>query len=419
MALVLCIRGTRYDCTEFSERHPGGRALLRMLDGQDATAHFDAMHAGSPAAERTLSHLPRHDDKAPATRRRPSRLARALERLRGEMESARLFTPDPTPYFARALVLGAVLGAALSTRHVGASATLFALFLQQCAFIGHDAGHNSVLETNRANARLGLLVGNLCTGVSIGWWKSTHNTHHAATNSLAWDPDIQHAPVLVVDRTYLQPAGVFSKFHARWLGATPQQRAIARYQHWYFYPLMLVARFNLYFQSACYACGPDAAAGEAVALFLYHAGLVAWTCSWGTPERALTWLGLSHALAGILHVQIALSHFFMPCYPGQVQAGERFLRAQLAGTVDLAVPAWCAWFHGGLQYQATHHVFPRVPRDKLPAARQRLLGLCRAHGVPYHTMGWWSANAALLRSLAEHGKVGDTHLLRAGWLAAG
>lgn len=415
MVLALDIRGTRYDCTEFAARHPGGRTLLVMLDGQDATAHFDAVHGGSPGAERALALLPRAGRCVP----RPSRIARKLERLRGEMGAAQLFTPDPAPYAARALVLTAVLTAALSTGHVATSALLFAFFLQQCAFIGHDAGHNSVFATRRANARLGLFVGNLCTGVSIGWWKSTHNMHHAATNSLAWDPDIQHAPVLVVDRTYLAPAGVFSKFHGRWLTATPRQRAIARFQHWYFYPLMLVARFNLYWQSARFACGPDAAAGEAVALLLYHAGLAAWACSWGTPARALAWFGLSHALAGILHVQIALSHFSMPCYPGPVHAGERFLRVQLAGTTDLAVPGWCAWFHGGLQYQATHHVFPRVPRDKLAAARARLVQFCRVHGIPYHSMGWWHANAALLQSLAAQARVGDTHLLRAAWSAVG
>jgi delta8-fatty-acid desaturase len=139
----------------------------------------------------------------------------------------------------------------------------------------------------------------------------------------------------------------------------------------------------------------------------------------GTPGRCLAWLFLSHALAGVLHVQIALSHFFQPCYAGPVRAGAAFVTAQLEGTTDLTVPWWCAWFHGGLQFQATHHVFPRLPRDRLPRARAALRDLCARHGVRYHVCGWWAGNAALLRALAAAGRAGDTRTLRAAWHAVG
>jgi delta8-fatty-acid desaturase len=38
----------------------------------------------------------------------------------------------------------------------------------------------------------GLVVGNLTTGIGMGWWKRSHNVHHVCCNSIEHDPDIQH-----------------------------------------------------------------------------------------------------------------------------------------------------------------------------------------------------------------------------------
>ncbi|KAK8286479.1 hypothetical protein V6Z12_D08G298400 [Gossypium hirsutum] len=35
---------------------------------------------------------------------------------------------------------------------------------------------------------------NCLAGISMGWWKWTHNAHHIACNSLDFDPDLQHMP---------------------------------------------------------------------------------------------------------------------------------------------------------------------------------------------------------------------------------
>ena len=38
---------------------------------------------------------------------------------------------------------------------------------------------------------LAIILGNCLGGVSIGWWKWSHNVHHIVTNSVEHDPDIQ------------------------------------------------------------------------------------------------------------------------------------------------------------------------------------------------------------------------------------
>ncbi|KAE8657680.1 Delta(8)-fatty-acid desaturase [Hibiscus syriacus] len=42
------------------------------------------------------------------------------------------------------------------------------------------------------NKLVQLVAGNCLTGISIAWWKWTHNAHHIACNSLDYDPDLQH-----------------------------------------------------------------------------------------------------------------------------------------------------------------------------------------------------------------------------------
>lgn len=42
--MLMAIGGYVYDVTKFEKLHPGGRAVLRMLAGEDATEQFYALH---------------------------------------------------------------------------------------------------------------------------------------------------------------------------------------------------------------------------------------------------------------------------------------------------------------------------------------------------------------------------------------
>jgi fatty acid desaturase len=74
---------------------------------------------------------------------------------------------------------------------------LLGLYWQQLAFIGHDSGHNAVTHDKQTDYWIGLIHGPLLSGISISWWKDSHNVHHVSTNSIGHDPDIQHLPFLV------------------------------------------------------------------------------------------------------------------------------------------------------------------------------------------------------------------------------
>jgi len=96
-----------------------------------------------------------------------------------------------------------------------------ALFWQQLAFVGHDVGHNSISHKKWKDTFLGVLFGNSFGGISLGWWKRSHNVHHVVCNSVEHDPDIQHMPLFAVsdevfDLGKLNVAGVGEKEGGFW-----------------------------------------------------------------------------------------------------------------------------------------------------------------------------------------------------------
>lgn len=67
---------------------------------------------------------------------------------------------------------------------------MLGFFFQQTAFIGHDCGHTAVFQNRWKDCFFGFFIGNLLQGISIGWWKDSHNTHHVIPNDVNFDPDI-------------------------------------------------------------------------------------------------------------------------------------------------------------------------------------------------------------------------------------
>ena len=62
------------------------------------------------------------------------------------------------------------------------------------------------------------------------------------------------------------------------------------------------------------------------------------------------------------------------------------------------------WVHGGLQYQVIHHLFPRLPRHNLRAARHRVRELCAKHGLKYHCYSFYECNKITFQCLAENAR---------------
>ena len=79
--------------------------------------------------------------------------------------------------------------------------------------------------------------------------------------------------------------------------------------------------------------------------------------------------------------------------------GGEFLERQVKGTLNIDCHRFMDWFHGGLQFQLEHHLFPRLPRHNLRKVSTITKALCRKHGLPYVSVGFWRANIMLFDTL--------------------
>lgn len=57
---------------------------------------------------------------------------------------------------------------------------------------------------------------------------------------------------------------------------------------------------------------------------------------------------------------------------------------QMVATNNVSCPVWMDWFHGGLQYQIEHHLYPDLPRHHLRAASGYVKPMCEQLGIRYH-----------------------------------
>jgi delta8-fatty-acid desaturase len=450
---LLIIGDNVYDCTRWQKNHPGGHLTVRALCGKDATDPFGGTHPHW-VGERMLSKfihaklIPDDVSVVPVTTdtsinagekksiegsEESSTLPRplgakddeatiAFRLLTKKMEQAGLFETDYTFYYKKmaiytglfSLILAGVL---LSERPLvhALSGALLGVFWQQMAFIGHDLGHNAITHNRIYDSLIGLFVGNFCTGISIGWWKRSHNVHHIATNSCTYDPDIQHLPVFAVDPV-LVTTKLFSTYANMYLPLSDVAHVLVKYQHWLYYPVMAFARFNLYVQSLLhiFRLSYYGSAGDLIwrqdlqmaSLAGFWTWLLALTLSLPTWESRILFFLPAHVVAGILHVQITLSHFPMETYTGVTydDSSNGFLRTQLATTLDVDCSTLMDWFHGGLQFQVEHHLWPRLPRHNLRRVREILESFCKEHELVYNHASFFKANCMVVDTLKETAK---------------
>lgn len=279
---------------------------------------------------------------------------------------------------------------------------------QQIMFTAHDAGHRGITGNFVADTLIGAFIADFCCGLSIGWWKSSHNVHHLVTNMPEHDPDLQNVPLFVTSPTYFK--SVFSTFYKFTFVWDKAADVVVRYQKYTYYPVMALARFNLYMLSWLHLVSPRAACLGS-AWWTRWVELVFMACYWFLFGYALVWRTLpdwptrvafvliSHMMTMLLHVQITLSHWGMPT--ADLGPAESFPQRQLRTTMDIECPAWLDWLHGGLQFQAVHHLFPRVPRHNLRQVQVLVREFCDKTSIKYECHGFVEGNKVMLSKLEE------------------
>lgn len=293
----------------------------------------------------------------------------------------------------------------------GTSGLFLGLFWHQLVFTAHDAGHMGITHSFHGDTVIGIIIADFLGGLSIGWWKRNHNVHHIVTNSPEHDPDIEHMPFFAISHRFFE--SLRSTYYDRVMTYDPFAKFVIRYQHYLYYPILTMGRFNLYRLSWEYLfLGLGPRKGPAWwHRWLEIAGQVFfWTWfGYGIVYKTIpTWSGrfafimVSHMVTAPLHVQITLSHFAMST--ADLGVNESFPQRMLRTTMDVDCPEWLDFFHGGLQFQAIHHLYPRMPRHNLRRAQKLVQAFCEDVEIPYALYGFVDGNKEVISKLRDVGR---------------
>ncbi|KAJ9144686.1 Fatty acid desaturase [Pleurostoma richardsiae] len=338
-------------------------------------------------------------------------IVRKYRLLNERIKAEGLYECGPTAYVVEIIQNSVFLCGMLvllSWRWYASSAIFLGLFWRQLVFIGHDSGHMGVTHDFHIDSCIAIFIADFLGGLSMGWWKRNHNIHHIVTNHPEHDPDIEYMPIFAVSHRFL--GNLKSTYYDRLMVNDAFAKVLLRIQAYTYYPIMLFARFNLYFLSWDHLLarrgpkhGPASyhwwleMAGQVFFWTWFGYGILYKTLP--TNWDRLIFILVSHMLQLPLHVQFTLSHFAMST--ADLGPGESFPQKMLRTTMDIDCPTWLDLFHGGLQFQAIHHMYPRIPRHNLRRTQKLVQEFCDEVGIPYALYGFVDSNKCVVGKLND------------------
>jgi fatty acid desaturase len=271
-----------------------------------------------------------------------------------------------------------------------ADAAFLAVVFGQIGFLGHDAGHSQVFTSRRGNTVLGLVCGNLATGISYAWWAGKHNRHHANPNTEGADPDIM--------------ISVLAFSGARAQTGRGVQRLLFRYQAYLLIPLMFLESISLHLSSIPVVArrGCRNRAWEAALLGVHCAAYLGVVFLVLSPVKAVMFILVQQGLFGFyLACSFAPNHKGMPILAASSKTD--FLRKQVLTSRNVRGGWLTDLALGGLNYQIEHHLFPSMPRPNLRRAQPLVAAFCADRGVAYTETSLFASYAQALGHLAAVG----------------
>jgi fatty acid desaturase len=291
------------------------------------------------------------------------------------------------------------------------TAVFLAVVFGQIGFLGHDAGHGQVFASRRGNYVLGVLCGNLGTGLSYGWWTGKHSRHHAHPNTEGADPDVMIGPLAFSGARAQSGRGV--------------QRFLFRYQAYLLVPMLFLEAASLHVTSVRALLSQMLRTGarpqrnwrhrawEAGLLAVHAGGYLCAVFLVLSPVRAVVFILVQQGLFGFyLGCSFAPNHKGMPILAAEDKTD--FLRRQVLTSRNVRGGWLTDFLLGGLNYQIEHHLFPSMPRPSLRRAQPLVAAFCAEHGLPYCQATLLGSYAQALRHLNEIGKLTRSAATRPG-----
>ncbi|KAB2842834.1 hypothetical protein F9K50_01150 [bacterium] len=241
-------------------------------------------------------------------------------------------------------------------------------------------------------------------------WKRGHNElHHQYTNIAGRDPDLNYGPLRIADQTAWLPqhlvqlalffvtAPVFPwviNLHMTGLTDLSHPKSSEGFAD-VLPDRALKTILGAGFQSA----------KKMVPYFLYN------FVFWPALAGPFWWKVLAgNVAADVMRdiytcATIYAGHFGddLKYYDSSFKASGRgeWYKAQVEAAHDFEVPALISYLCGALDYQIEHHLFPRLPPNRLRQIRPRIEAICHRYGVQYRRQTWGKTLKGALSRIAK------------------
>ena len=322
-----------------------------------------------------------------------------LGTLRSELRAAGLFEHcELRGWLKLALFVAGTAACFVAMAVLGAWAASFAIpiaavLCTSAAMLGHEGSHRSFSASPVRNALLAYLAFPLFSGLGLLYWRNKHDQlHHGHPNVEGVDPDIKPFPFVSSRGDHLKCGR-----GERWF-----QR---NFQRWAFWPMSLLMTTGMRRSSILFLIRYPRQHGLSRAWLVEVACILAHYTGW-VVVPSIVWgplVGVGVYLAVYALVGVFLALVFAPAHIGLPIMAEQHhdWLHQLETTRDLELPRLVSFFFIGLDYQAEHHLFPKIPHQHLPRAARITAAWCARHGVTYLSVPYLHALADSARFMAS------------------
>lgn len=263
---------------------------------------------------------------------------------------------------------------------------IFGFFSIQIGGSLHDAGHMAIAKSVFWNDVWGQVFGNLiCLGYSN--WKRKHNTHHAHTNEVDGDPDIDLPLINFTKERIRKQKGIM-----RWL---------SRHQVYFYYLLGSLAAFSQRIDNYVFIKDNYHKPTKWWEIGLFAVSVFAW---FFLPFLIFP---LTKALIIFITVHIGngfyILHIFAPNHKGMPEVTKEaklsFLEQQVMTSRNVNSHWLTDYIYLGLNYQIEHHLFPNCPRPNLRKLSPYVKEVCAKMGLEYTSVSVIQTDLIILKEL--------------------
>jgi fatty acid desaturase len=236
-------------------------------------------------------------------------------------------------------------------------------------------------------------------------WRKHHNVkHHQFTNIEGLDPDLDFGALR------LSPRIPYRLAHA----LQPLSNLLTLFGFGFALNLQATGLLDIYLQHGAPQVLPDkrpSTLRKAHRAFFsklfrhYGKEYVAYPLLAG-PFFAKVLLGnLLSEVARDVHAGLIIycGHVGASDYPRSAKPASRaeWYAMQVEGSRDVEVPELVSVLCGALDKQIEHHLFPRLPPNRLREIAPRVRAICEAHGVHYRSASWPRTLRSVFRELSR------------------